>query len=80
MSQYDPSNELELYMSVGTADVDSVTDNFAVLIDRGPLGAGQLQSMFEGGWHLISGPVIIDTIEANVSFYYYTFHKKNFHG
>ncbi|ABY63117.1 hypothetical protein ST201phi2-1p291 [Pseudomonas phage 201phi2-1] len=80
MHQYDPNRELELHMSVGTADADSVTDNFAVLIDRGPLDAGQLQSMYEGGWHLISGPVVVDTIEVNVSFYYYTFHKRAFHG
>lgn len=74
MSQYNPSSTLENYMTVGTAEVSSVTEEFAVLVDVGPLCAGQLQTMRDGGWRLMFPPQIT---KDEAQMYVYTFQQEN---
>lgn len=76
MSQYNPSSTLENYHTVGTATVSSVTEEFAVLEDYGPLTADQLQTMRDGGWRLMFPPQVTED-EPNVSVYIYTFQQEN---
>ncbi len=75
MSKYDPYNALKIFHTVGTATVSSVTDEFAVLEDYGPLTADQLQSMRDGGWRLMFPPQVI--AEQNQELYIYTFQQGN---
>lgn len=74
MSQYNPSSTLENYMLVGTAEVSSVTEEFAVLADTGPLCAHQLQTMRDGGWRLMFPPQVTDD---EPRMYIYTFQQEN---
>lgn len=76
MAQYYPSSTLENYMTVGTAEVSSVTEEFAVLVDGGPLCAHQLQTMRDGGWRLMFPPQVTDD-GPNIRMYIYTFQQES---
>lgn len=75
MSQYDPQGDLRLYHLVGTAEVSSVTDDFAVLEDVGPMTAQQHQTMADGGWHLMYPPQVT---MGEQPMHVYTFQRQNF--
>lgn len=75
MSQYDPCRELESHHLVGTAEVSSVTDDFAVLEDVGPMSAQQHQTMADGGWQLMHPPQLIN---GETTMYVYTFQRQTY--
>lgn len=75
--KYDPTLGLEVGMRIGTATCVELTDNFAIIEDiGGPLGAGQLQSLYDGDWHQFGQPLVLPhPVDEGVSVYRYTFNN-----
>lgn len=71
--KYDPDNDLELGMFIGTAVCTEIAENFATLEDTGWMNAKQLQTLFDGGWRQQFTPIIREGQEAHSHIYIYTF-------